>query len=300
VEKYHPYLIGNASFISWFITDLAICFLKRVFWLFLLLQACATPSEQFHSTAADYHFSSTIINTSKFSHRLYINKAALANQNMRLHVYLDGDGTPWYRKKWIAKDPTSRNPLILDLMSMDDQPAILLGRPCYHNIDHKKSCHSKWWTSHRYAAEVVNSMVTALRYWLQDKAYQKLVLIGYSGGGSLAVLMAPYLEQVDVVVTLAANLDVAAWSYFHGYQTLSDSLDPADNPPLPISVCQLHIAGGRDAIVPPFIIEKYVEKQTHADFMVIPGVKHNGNWTKFWPDILKRLKKTENKFYNCR
>ena len=51
-------------------------------------------------------------------------------------------------------------------------------------------------------------MATALETWLKKKGYSELVLIGYSGGGALAMLLAERI-RVRAVITVAANLDIS-------------------------------------------------------------------------------------------
>ena len=195
----------------------------------LILFSCATPSEKFISKAEEMEFKGIIIDSGQFRHRIYVNNHIQKKSVQSvIHVYLDGDGTPWEKNRWITDDPTPRNHLILRMMEQDPSPAILLGRPCYLGLNQSTVCHNKYWTSHRYSQQIVSGMIKALNAWLQSRHYKKVVLIGYSGGGALAMLMASSVKSIDSVVTVAANLDVVAWSRLHGYSPLSGSLNPAD------------------------------------------------------------------------
>ncbi len=218
-------------------------------------------------------------------HRLFINRQALNNDKTEtLHVYLDGDGTPWLHNRWKSHDPTSRNPLILQLLHQDDHPALLLGRPCYHGYSNTSPCQNKYWTSHRYSRAIVNSMTLALKKWLDKHAFDHIVLIGYSGGGVLALLMTTDIPQVTTLVTVAANLDVAAWSRHHHLPPLSQSLNPADMERA-IHAKQLHIAGSEDRIVPPSIIKAYAS-QHNAQYLILPSQNHHCCWQDIWREIL--------------
>ncbi len=256
----------------------------------LLLQACTTASEHFDLTANDYRFDILTVKASKFNHRLYINAPAQNHQGNTLHVYLDGDGSPWFRNKWISQDPTSRHPLILDLMKQDTAPAVMLGRPCYHQAGPERFCDNRLWTSHRYNREIVESMALGLNHWLTKNRYDQLILIGYSGGGSLAMLMAPYLDDVDAIITLCANLNTTKWSHHHGLQALSGSLNPAEQPTLPTAIRQFHIAGDNDAIVPARIVKTFAQKQNNAVYLHYPE-KHHCCWQKRWKTILEHIEK---------
>ena len=70
-------------------------------------------------------------------------------------------------------------------------------------------------------------MAAALSDILQRRPYQGLVLIGYSGGGVLAMLLAEQFPATQAVVTVAGNLDTDAWAIEHGYSPLRGSLNPA-------------------------------------------------------------------------
>lgn len=253
----------------------------------ILLAGCVTPSERFAATAAKLRLEQESIDSGLFRQRIFSNaRARKTNATGTIHVYLDGDGTPWLRQRWKAVDPTSRNPLILQLLHQDESPAILLGRPCYHGLSNVPPCQDKYWTSHRYSREIVASMTRALKKWLEKHAFDNVVLIGFSGGGVLAVLMAPELPQVTTVVTVAANLDVAEWSRQHDYAPLEHSLNPAELQ-LPINAKQIHISGAEDRNIPPRIIETYA-KRHHARYLSLQGQNHHHCcWLEVWPEILR-------------
>jgi len=257
------------------------------------LSACTTPSEKFHSFAISKQFNSSPISTPLFQHIIYQNLASNTQRSETLHIYLDGDGTPWVNNRYIAVDPTARSPMILDLMSMDKGAAILLGRPCYYGLHTSTHCHFQFWTSHRYAEKVVASMAQALSLWLlQHPHFNKITFIGYSGGGTLALLLAPYFKQTEQVVTIAANLDTDAWAKLHDYSSLSGSLNPIKQPRLPATVRQLHIAGDQDTNVPASIIKSYVTSDGTAKFLTINNQAHCC-WKMQWLAILAILENND-------
>jgi len=253
-----------------------------------ILISCATPSEKFASTADRFGFSAFSIKTDRFIHQAFANFIDdSVFKYQPLHVYLDGDGTPWKNKYTIANDPTARNPLILKLMRRDPGPAILLGRPCYYGLSQTVSCHPKYWTAQRYSTTVVKSMAEALNLWLLKHNVKQLTLIGYSGGGALAVLIAPYLPQKTSVITIAANLDVAAWSRHHGYDPLTESLNPLDIK-IPETIRQIHLQGGKDAVVPPSTVQKFLLKNPSARVLSFAQYTHQCGWVDHWPEILRQ------------
>jgi pimeloyl-ACP methyl ester carboxylesterase len=203
-----------------------------------------------------------------------------------LHIYLDGDGTPWH--PWgPAADPTPRNPLVLRLMALDRAPSLYLGRPCYLGLSLTAPCGSAFWTGERYSDAVVSSMEAALRRWLGRTEVDRLVWVGYSGGGVLAALLAPRFERTTDLVTVAANLDIDAWADLHGYSRLTGSLNPARQPPLPAWIRQRHYVGGKDRAVPTEVTRRgAVDPGT---VIVVPAYDHTCCWETMWPTVLDAL-----------
>jgi len=208
-----------------------------------------------------------------------------ATDREELHVYIEGDGTPWIRGTGIAADPTPKKPLTLRLMKRDRAFSAHVGRPCYFGVQ-DAACTPAMWTSRRYSPEVVTSMRAVIRKLLDEHGAKKLVLIGHSGGGTLAVLLAPRFEETIGVITIGANLDVAAWTAFHGYTPLADSLNPVELAPLPPRIRQLHLAGGRDRNVPPKLAEKAAER-LGSRLAVTSRFDHDCCWERRWPEILR-------------
>ncbi len=259
----------------------------------LLLFSCATPSEKHIKMAIGMGFQDIVVNSGQFNHRIYANKRVqLQIDHSVIHVYIDGDGTPWESHRWITDDPSPRNHLVLRMMQQDQSPAILLGRPCYLGFSQSIACHNKYWTSHRYSHNVVFSLTKTLNFWLKSNHYKKVVLIGYSGGGTLAMLMAPAVKLVDTVITVAANLDVVAWIQWHHYSPLFGSLNPADFS-LPENIKQIHLSGEDDLVVPKNTVKKIFKKNSQARFVSFTKYNHHCCWDDDWIGILTNVLKRD-------
>ena len=204
-----------------------------------------------------------------------------------LHVYLEGDGRPWLTRHQVASDPTGRDLLALRLMARDPLASIYVGRPCYHGLATDRGCQPWWWTHGRYSPEVVRTLVAAIKGILPPRPLARITLIGYSGGGVLALLIAPHLEGVVQVITIAANLDTDAWAEYHGYSPLSGSLNPARQAPLDEDIRQLHLIGNQDARVPLASLTAYLARNPRATLRVLPGFDHRCCWVEQWPDIIR-------------
>lgn len=252
--------------------------LKR---LLLLIAFCCYLTACTASRTFSRYGESTII-SADFSHRV-INKTGTGAE---LHVYIEGDGRPWLRRQIVAADPTPRKPLMLRLMDIDENQSLYLGRPCYFQTKDIE-CNPHWWTQLRYSRRVVDSMNKALDQQLNDE--QQLVLIGHSGGGTLAMLMAESRDDVAAIVTLAGNLNVSAWTEHHQYSPLLGSLNPADSLPLARRINQSHYLGTEDETITKAMLEPVIARQRNAQLIEIKGINHNCCWLNKWPKILATL-----------
>ena len=263
---------------------------RKILFLCLLngLVACSSPAVRIDHQAKRLGFQRQLVKGSEFFHVVYL-KGRLATEK-NVHVYIEGDGVPWIRHKIIAKDPTPDSSLMLKLMALDENPALIyLGRPCFHGLNEIPPCSPLLWTHQRYSKLVIESLAMALKRLLKTSSAQ-ITLLGHSGGGTLAVLLARQLTQVSAVVTLAANLDITAWSQLHHYSPLQGSLNPVNQPPLRTEITQLHIAGADDENVPAVLIRTALQREPRAQFLLLDDQDHRCCWEKVWPSILKRLK----------
>jgi pimeloyl-ACP methyl ester carboxylesterase len=252
--------------------------------LALLLAACATPAEHYRQRATEAGFAELGIQGAGFRHVGYA--ADLGAHADTLRVYVEHDGTPWRDRAVVERDPTPRSPLALELMARDSGPRLLLGRPCHFEAVADPRCDPLLWTHERYSPAVVASMVEALRRVVAEYGYRRVVLIGYSGGGTVAWLMAARVPEAVAVITVAANLDTGAWTRLHGYSPLEGSLDPASETPLPANVAQLHFAGARDRNVPPAVVESFAARHPGARVVVIDDFDHRCCWAERWRQLL--------------
>ena len=251
--------------------------------LLLAAAACAGPSSEFAGRVSALGLSEGRVRGAPFEHLLIRNREPATR---RLHVYLEGDGIPWLAGL-PTRDPTPRRPLALELMAQDPVASAYLGRPCYHGLGDEPSCPDALWTSARYSETVLASMVAAVQRILASEGVEEVVWFGYSGGGTLAVLLASRVPQSVAVITVAANLDIDAWTDLHGDLRLVGSLNPARQPPLPDRVVQIHYAGGRDRLVPAEIIRRGITGR--GRLVVVPEFDHVCCWASRWPRMLSEV-----------
>lgn len=219
----------------------------------------------------------------------------LGHRTRALHVYIEGDGRSHVRKR-LSHDPTPRNPIGFRLANADTAPAVLyIARPCQYQPDDMPSeCHPAFWGDFRYSETVVSSIDSVINDRLQAwrGAKPPLVLVGYSGGGTLAALLADRRSDVAGLVTVAANLDHDAWNAHHETPALSGSLNPTALSSERLSTLkQMHLAGSDDEVVPPWLVRRFAEAhRLSADTVeVVDGFDHRSKWERLWPRPLCRV-----------
>lgn len=248
-----------------------------------ILAACANPARRADETAQGFGFEKQIVAGAGFRHIVFRNSRTLGGV---LHVYIEGDGTPFRRREQVAEDPTPRNLLMLRLMSEDSAPSIYVGRPCYFGLHADLGCTPLMWTLHRYSPDVVNSMAAVIRAESDRIATGTIEIYGHSGGGTLALLIAERLFTVSRVVTIGANLDIVAWTKLHGYSALEGSIDPVTTPARG-SLEVLHLVGSEDTNTPPSLVQSAARARGGEPVRIVPGFDHACCWESLWPSILK-------------
>ncbi len=211
----------------------------------------------------------------------------------RLHVYIEGDGRAFVNPWTPSSDPTPLNPMGLKLALADPAPSVLyLGRPCqYVTPDSWRNCTFEYWTTARYAPEVVEDMNTALDRGKALARAKCLALAGFSGGGGLAVLLAARRDDVDAIVTVAGNLDHTTWTTWHALTPLKGSLNPADAAMAVADIAQTHFVGQADKVMPASVAQAYrkrLPEATPCRIVPVPGAGHDFPWERVWPALLQQ------------
>ncbi len=252
-----------------------------------IVTGCMTAEKRLEQQAQSYGFSHQQLMSNAFLLTVFKNKP-ICNNN-KLHIYIGGDGNPWLHHQHIAIDPTPNHLLVLDLMDVDKTPSLYLGRPCYHGENKSDHCHPLYWTHWRYSATVVDTMVTAIQQILVPFPGCSVSLIGYSGGGTLAMLIAAKLSEINRVITVSGNLDVNAWTRHHQYSHLDGSLDPAREPALPSKIVQIHLIGENDQNIPAEIVIPALGLQPDPVILRLTNADHACCWASVWADVLQLL-----------
>ncbi len=252
--------------------------------LCLCLSGCATlsPSTAYDRTASELGFTRTDIKVNDFTLAVFSN-GKTANRD--LHIYLEGDGVPFHRRVHINPDPTSLRAVALNMMAKDTTASILIGRPCYHQLKITEICkESKWWTSNRYSENVVTALSDAIKQLVPKQ--KQITLIGFSGGGSLAVLIAEKLSaRIQQVITVSANLDTKAWTSHNQYTPLFGSLNPIETIGN-TKTRMIHLVGGKDKLLGAHYWLPKLKSFSKTKALTYPFFNHQCCWSEAWPKIL--------------
>jgi dienelactone hydrolase len=255
-------------------------------WLQLTGCAARRAFDPYHDLDPGYRVAT--VQGSRFAHAVVVPVGQTSAPT--LWVFLEGDGEPWVNGgRRIARDPSPKNALAFDLFKASALPRAYLGRPCYFSHAHDAGCDPSMWTSARYGKAAVASATAAIETLIQENSARHVILVGYSGGGTIAYLVAPHIPAVSAVVTIAANLDIGAWTRAHGFLPLSDSDNPAAVPALDRRITQIAIVGGRDVNVPQSSLRVFLDRQQPQEVWIYDDQDHACCWGRDWPSILNRI-----------
>ncbi len=255
--------------------------------LCLILSACAstnTTSRNEVKTLQTQNFKQLYLPTKTFTLYALLRPAKMDNSTM--HVYIEGDGKAWITRSKASNDPTPIEPTVLELAQNDKSSAsiLYLARPGqYVQGSNARMSHQKYWTSHRLAPEVIDSLNEAINIAKEQNGAKDVVLVGYSGGGAAAVLLAARRNDVRFLGTIAANLDIATWTKYHKVTPLTGSQNPIHFANKVKHIPQRHMSSSSDKIVPPAISLEFCKRIHQLDSCEeVYGVSHTGKWERVW------------------
>ena len=109
-----------------------------------------------------------------------------------LTVYLEGDGAAWPSHWQPPRDPTPVRALVLDMAALDNSSQVAyLARPCqYLEAVALAACPVELWTHRRFSEPAIAVLDAALSALKRASGASRLRLVGYSGGGVMALALA--------------------------------------------------------------------------------------------------------------
>lgn len=208
-----------------------------------------------------------------------------------LTVYLEGDGQAYRDRSRPSDDPTPAEPTGLRLAARDPGgKAFYLARPGqYLSREVLAGLDPTLWTTGRYTARTMACLSAVLNVAKAAYGAETLRLVGYSGGGALAVLLAAGRTDVVELVTVAANLDLAAWAELHSLALPPRWQNPVDVAPAVAHIPQTHITGSDDANTPPWLCRWFLSRMGNASrarCLVLEGADHHHGLAEAWPGVV--------------
>ncbi len=206
-------------------------------------------------------------------------------------LYIEGDGFAWRDRHHPSTNPTPLHPLALLLaLRHPDNRVAYLARPCQF-ID-RSDCSPRYWTDSRFSSEVMTRMNRAVDQLKQRFQAHQITLVGYSGGGAIALLMAARRTDITGVITVAGNLDHRYWSRKQALSRLTGSLNPADFTTQLAALPQHHFSGAADSTVPTAVAQSYQRQlppTAPSTLTIMEDYTHRCCWVEAWPQLLQQV-----------
>ncbi len=168
-------------------------------------------------------------------------------------------------------------------------PRVWLGRLCQYVRDRDPACTPGDWTLDRFSPAAVRATNVALDQLKARAQSARIVLVGWSGGGTLAALVAAERSDIDALVTIAAPLDLAAWTTQMRISPLPAEGDPARVVTLRPVARWVHLHGGRDGVVRA---QPQIEaaRSLGAQALLWPGETHACCWARRAGEIAELIR----------
>lgn len=203
------------------------------------------------------------------------------------YVFFEGDGASWPGNGQTPPvDPTPAYSLALEWFTQLRAKGVgrtYVGRECQfvgvRNRDHRKRCPPATWTSARYGQAYIDRVTDALQKLNLDPT--RLIFVGHSGGGNVAVLVARTFRPA-CLVTMASALDSDHWAKHMGYEPLTHSLNAALFLHELRSTKHIHYVGGLDTEVPPASV---TGSPLRVRVITVSRAGHSNGWREVWKNI---------------
>ncbi|MDR2142073.1 MAG: alpha/beta hydrolase [Deltaproteobacteria bacterium] len=252
-----------------------------------LLAACAPTGAQRWERETQRSWAKGFRPLSLYAPTFHLSALLKGEKNSDLVVYIEGDGRAIIHGQ-PASDPTPRDAQSLELALLDPAPVVMyLARIGQFQTADATKANEIYWSDKRLSEEAVTAANTAVNQVKELVGATRLHLVGYSGGGGLATLMAERRLDVASLVTVAGLLDTDFWVQNRGWRPLTGSLNPIKQARALIFVPQIHIYGTKDQIIDPQLSARFLQAARFENITrLAQDTDHYSGWTKRWPEIL--------------
>jgi pimeloyl-ACP methyl ester carboxylesterase len=216
-------------------------------------------------------------------------RPGVSKTSQPLLVVIEGDGAAWGSDKKPPADPTPRSGVGARLASQlgNGWPVLYLARPGqYLSAEQAARCSTRYWTDQRFGNAPVSALAALIKR--AQTPGQKVILIGFSGGGVLAAELAVRRRDVLALITVAAPLDLEAWTRLHNVSHLVTTRPAGALTALlaQATFLQRHLYGGRDQVVPPVLVAPLARQLPAGTVRLFDAMGHDDDWA---PTVLAEL-----------
>ncbi|HJK87765.1 MAG TPA: alpha/beta hydrolase [Candidatus Megaira endosymbiont of Hartmannula sinica] len=279
---------------------------KFIIILQISLISCSKKgfNRQINIHSSKHNFKKELIQTKDFVLTSY---QKITDKEKPIIFYIEGDGRAFNRHGQITKNPTPKHNTLFTLATIDKKENIVyLARPCqYTDISLNPICNNNlYWSNGRLSEKVISNINQAIKIIRNavnsEKQTNRFSLVGFSGGGGVAILIAAQNPNiVKDIITIAGNLNHVKFNKYHKVSPMDKSLNPIDYSNIIKNIPQIHLSGGKDFIVPKFIAEEFTNKTNYTNKKnnklicakhIISKQSTHSNWSKYWEQNLEKLR----------
>lgn len=267
--------------------------IKKIFllWVVLLLSACnsvETRLKNADSISSENHFKKKSIHTELFK---LVSFQKITHPSKTAVIYIEGDGFAWKNKYQVSPNPTPNNPVALNLATIDSSSIVVyIARPCqYVDLDNETNCHFQYWTNKRASEEVIQSINSAIEIIKNELMINKIRLVGFSGGATIAAILAARRNDVVDLRTVAGNLDIDKFIEVHNVSPLTGSVNPTNYANKLIHIPQTHFLSKNDTVITDAITNSYLQSLKALDqqlscvrLVELKKPEHTKGWESSW------------------
>lgn len=251
-----------------------------VVWLSVaLMGGCTSSIKNFSTEITAAGGRATVLQTTPFPLLAAVKKHT--EESTTLRVYIEDDGSKASESQG-STNPTPKGLMLVKLALNDPAPSAYLARPCQYVWSER--CIQTEWSERRFSSSVITSYQEALEFLKGVHHNQTFELVGYGGGGAVALLLAATRTDVIRVQTLGGNLTPTTWSRLHQMAPLKGSIDPIKFATKLQIIPQRHLVGKTDLEVPQAVAEAYMLALPEADCLEVTLVEadHSQGWEEAW------------------
>lgn len=223
-------------------------------------------------------------------------------RNAPARLYIEGDGPLWLMNEQIVYEPmvsinpTPVNPVALHMATRDNAPnKFYMARPCQyqrgHRPDEDGGCVPSMWLEGRYGADVVAIMDTAIDNIKKRYGITGFELIGFEGGGVIALALATERDDIISVRTVAAPLDHEILTAAKKIPAFDKSLNAPEFARDVARVPQHHFFGHLEDEIPyKAMYDSYAAAAGSTQCMRFSEIRHASDRKGFvpeWPALLR-------------